>query len=177
MVNPSRFRVEAFTFLPFFPFVNPPIRGLHLMRGGFMRIILRILAFGLWFGIAGTFVFFWRFVHHGDFRMLMASGVFGLMTVLGWGLTIGVGPFAAIQLWRLRESGRKASLLVAGYTFLYYIVSGFFFRGPIASIPNILLVLGSKATIVAILLLPSARGVCRQSIGWIDLRSNGDRNP
>ena len=29
------------------------------MRGGFIRTVLRILAIGLWFGIAGIFVFFW----------------------------------------------------------------------------------------------------------------------
>ena len=88
-----------------------------------MRIILRIVAVAIWFAIISTLLLIWRFWRFGDLATLWASGIFGLITFLGWLLTLNVGPFAGIQLWRLRESGRKSSLFLAGCTLLYYLVT------------------------------------------------------
>lgn len=52
----------------------------------------------------------------GGLGALIRSGTFGLISLLGWALILAVGPFAAVQFWRLRESGRKVSLLLAGCT-------------------------------------------------------------
>src|SRR3972149_5446841 len=50
-----------------------------------------------------------RFTTNGGIAALLGTGVFGLLTVLGWLLTLLVGPFAAVQLWRLRPSGRRVT--------------------------------------------------------------------
>jgi len=56
-----------------------------------MRIILRIVAVAIWFAIIGTLLLIWRFWRFGDLATLWASGIFGLITFLGWLLTLTVG--------------------------------------------------------------------------------------
>jgi hypothetical protein len=115
----------------------------------------------MWVAIIGTLLLTRRFWRFGGFGALMATGAFGLITVLGWTLTLAVGPVAAVRLWRLRESGRRTTLLLAVYTLLYYIVSGLFFRQPGAASPKLWLALGGNALLVLLLLSPSARRACK----------------
>jgi hypothetical protein len=125
-----------------------------------MRIILRILAIAVWFAIIGTLLLVWRIWRVGTLGVLMASGIFGLITVLGWIFTMVAGPFGAVQLWRLRESGRRTVLLLAGYAFLYYFVCLFFFRQSGAANSKIWLALGGNIVVVALLLSSPVRRAC-----------------
>jgi len=124
-----------------------------------MRIILRIFAIVMWWEIIRTIVLIWRFSRLGGLGALM-HGIFGAATILGWLLTLAIGPFASTQLWRLRESGRKASLLLAVYALLYYIAGGLFFRQPGAKLSPILVALAGNALFSALLLSSPARRVC-----------------
>ena len=65
-----------------------------------MRMILRILAILTGLEIVHTALLIWRFPHLADLGM--TTTIFGAVTALGWILTLVVGPFAAVQLWRLR---------------------------------------------------------------------------
>lgn len=125
-----------------------------------MRIVLKLLSIALWLGIIGTLLIVLRFWRLGGIRPLMAIGAFGPMTVVGWVLTLAVGPFAAVQLWRLRESGRRAALLLGGFTLLYYFVPPLFFPQPSAPSPKIWTAIGGNALLVLLLLSPSARRAC-----------------
>ncbi|MGA3261680.1 MAG: hypothetical protein ABSE35_22595 [Bryobacteraceae bacterium] len=127
-----------------------------------MRIILRIFAIVIWCEIIRTIVFIWRFSRLGGLAALM-RGIFGATTIIGWLLILAVGPFAATQLWRLRESGRKASLLLAVYAFSYYLAGVLFFREPGAELSPILVAVAGNALFSALLLSPPARRACLAS--------------
>jgi hypothetical protein len=127
-----------------------------------MRIILRIFAIVMWCEIIRTIVFIWRFSRLGGLAALM-RGIFGATTIIGWLLILAVGPFAATQLWRLRESGRKASLLLAVYAFSYYLAGVLFFREPGAELSPILVAVAGNALFSALLLSPPARRACLAS--------------
>jgi hypothetical protein len=58
---------------------------------------------------------------HNGMHPLLASGTLGLLTVVGWVITLIAGPIAAIQLWRLKEAGRPAGIALFGYGLLYYV--------------------------------------------------------
>ena len=127
-----------------------------------MRIILRIFAIVMWWEIIRTIVLIWRFSRLGGLAALM-RGIFGATTIIGWLLILAVGPFAATQLWRLRESGRKASLLLAVYAFSYYLAGVLFFREPGAELSPILVAVAGNALFSALLLSPPARRACLAS--------------
>jgi hypothetical protein len=70
------------------------------------------------------------------------------------------GPLAAIQLWRFRESGRRAGVLLFGSGLAYY-VAGFAVRSQEASTLPILISATSFALPLAVLLLPRTRVLLR----------------
>ena len=125
-----------------------------------MRIILRIFAIIVWLAIIFNLLLLWRIWRAGTFA-LMVTGPLGLFTVLGWALIIAVGPFAAVQLWRLRENGRRASLLLSGYTLLYYFAMGLSFQQQHLATSKVWLWAGANAYFVMVLLSPTARRACR----------------
>jgi hypothetical protein len=110
----------------------------------------------MWRQIINTILLIWRISRTGNLGAFMAS-VFGGITILGWLLTFVIGPFAATQLWRLRDSGRRTSLLLALFAFLYYIVAWLFFREPDAKLSTVLVPVVGNALFVALLLSPAAR--------------------
>ncbi|MCA1561025.1 MAG: hypothetical protein LC804_12420 [Acidobacteria bacterium] len=55
-------------------------------------------------------------------RSMLETGPLGIMTLVGWALTLSVAPIAAIQLWRYKESGRLAGLVVFGFGVVYYVL-------------------------------------------------------
>jgi hypothetical protein len=99
--------------------------------------------------------------HAGDLGKLMMSGGFGQLTAVGWALTLALGPFAAVQLWRMRESGRRASLALASFALLYYVVAWSFFRQPGAEASKALIPVVENALFSALLLSSPTRRICQ----------------
>lgn len=64
-------------------------------------------------------------------------------------VTLVVGPVAAVQLWRFRESGRRAGIVLFGFGLAYYVVGLIALRAPDASVAQIVV----AATIFAVPLL------------------------
>src|SRR5579863_8799010 len=95
-----------------------------------MRLVLRILAILMGWEIINTGLLIWRIWRLNNFSPLIMSGLFGIISILGWVLTFVVGPFATVQLWRFRASGRRTSLFLACYALLYYVAGWLFFREP-----------------------------------------------
>lgn len=92
----------------------------------------------------------------------MATGFFGILTVVGWGIDVIVGPFAATQMWRLRESGRRSSILLVAYGAFYYIAAWLTVAaksGTASHLPWISIVL--NVALALLLLSPLARRVCQ----------------
>lgn len=125
-----------------------------------MRIVLRIIAVGIWIAVIGTLGIVWRIWHFDHFVSLMATRSFGILTVVGWGITLTAGAFGATQLWRLRESGRKMALLLFGYGVFYYIAGWLSVRQAGRLAHPAWSAMALYAALVFLLLSPAARSTC-----------------
>jgi hypothetical protein len=72
-------------------------------------------------------------------------------------IALAVGPVAAVQLWRFRQSGRRAGIILFGYGLAYYLVGLVALRSPEASTRQIVAAATMFALPVVVLLLPRAR--------------------
>jgi hypothetical protein len=124
-----------------------------------MRTILRIIAVVFALSALATLFMAWSFWRHGDMKVLAASGVFGWATFLGWVLTVTLGPYAAVQLWRLRSTGRTSAVVLMAYGFSYNLL-GWLPNRPQAKAHTLLLAAAWDLLIALLLLLPSARKAC-----------------
>jgi hypothetical protein len=132
----------------------------HLGREACVRIFLRVIAIWISFQIAYSILLIWRMAFLGGIGELSRSGVLGLATILGWLLTLSVGPFAVVQLWRLREIGRKLSLFLSAFAFAYYATGLLFFRGPGAETAKIAVPILGNLFLSLLLVSSPVRRVC-----------------
>jgi hypothetical protein len=107
--------------------------------------------------VVGTFWFVAAFASRGGLGALLRSGLLGGLTVVGWLITLVVGPVAAVQLWRFRESGRRAGIVLFGFGCVYYVVGLLVLRAPGASIGQIVAVAAVFAVPLFVLLSRRAR--------------------
>lgn len=123
-----------------------------------MRILIRAIAVLAAVSVAGTILFIAVFVAAGGFRGLTSS-LLGVATLVGWLVTLVCGPIAAVQLWRLRRSGRTAGIVMFGYGLAYYILGLLWLRTADAAVPQIVAAAAVFGTPLAILLLPRAGAI------------------
>lgn len=121
-----------------------------------MRILIKAIAVLAAVSVAGTILFITTFAAAGGFRGLTSSRL-GLATLLGWGLTLVCGPIAAVQLWRLRRSGRIPGIVMFGYGLTYYIAGLLWLRTADAPVPQIIGAAVVFGIPLGILLLPHSR--------------------
>jgi hypothetical protein len=126
-----------------------------------VREIVRVLAVLAALSVATTLWFVASFFRAGGLRALLASGLLGVLTLVGWIVTLVIGPVAAVQLWKLRESGRRAGLLLFGYGLAYYVLGLFALRAPEASVWQIVAATTMFAVPFVVLLLPRTRAIFR----------------
>jgi hypothetical protein len=79
-----------------------------------MRFLLRLIAGLTLVSFIGTVGLVIRFCQRGGVLPLIHAGSFGVITVVGWPITLVVGPPAVVLLWKLRDVGRVASVLFWG---------------------------------------------------------------
>ena len=125
-----------------------------------MRVLLRIVALLAAVSVIGTLWFVLAFTGRDALRSLMASGTLGILTILGWVVAVLVGPVAVVQLWRCRESGRRAGIVLFGYGLAYYAAGLFVLRRPGASVWQILAAAATNALPLMVLLSRRARETC-----------------
>ena len=125
-----------------------------------MRLSIRIVAALAGASVLGTVWFVAAFAVAGGLRALVASGLLGWLTILGWGVALVMGPVATVQLWRFRDSGRRAGIILFGYGLGYYVVGLLALRSPEASAWQILAAATIFALPLAVLLTPRARTLC-----------------
>ena len=125
-----------------------------------MRILIRIIAVlaaisaisSLWAAIS--------FVGQGLLVPLIQASWLGSLTVLGWVIAVIIGPFAAVQLWRCRESGRLAGIVLFGAGVVLYLAS-WLTSAPGESVGENL----TRALVFSwpavVLLMPKVRKVCQ----------------
>lgn len=93
-------------------------------------------------------------------RPLLAGGALGLLTLAGWAVTLLLGPVTAVQLWQLKDSGRRAGLVFFGFGVLYYMAGFLWLRQPGAHSAQIAAAVVAYALPAVILATPAARRAC-----------------
>jgi hypothetical protein len=124
-----------------------------------MTFVLRAIGVLAGASVALTIFFIARFGERG-LRALVTTGAFGVATMVGWAITFIVGPFATVQLLRVRNSGRMAGIVLFGFMLLYYACGLLLFRSRDAPGEPILYLCGFLVVIVVVLLVPPARRAC-----------------
>lgn len=122
-----------------------------------MRVLVRLIAVVAGLSVVGTLLFVAGLAAAGRLPALLASGLLGVLTAVGWAITLVAGPLAAAQLWRFRESGRRAGVVLFGSGFAYYVVGLLALRSPEASAWQIIGAATAFALPLIVLLLPRTR--------------------
>src|SRR5215471_17289815 len=121
-----------------------------------MRIVIRAVAILAALSFSVTLAFIALTVRTGGLTDLLSRGAFGAATAFGWGVTLTAGPLAAVELWRFRERGRRAGIVMFGSSMLYYVIGALTWRSPSVPIAPILLAIAVYAVPLAVLLLSAA---------------------
>jgi len=124
-----------------------------------LKVTLRIVAVLAAFSVVFTVWFVARFAAAGGIRSLVASGLLGILTLVGWIVTLTASPFAVVQLGRYREGGRRAAMILFGYGLAYYVI-GLFIRQPRAQVGRIVAAGAIYAIPLVVLAIPAARKAC-----------------
>ena len=130
-----------------------------MLRSPAMRTVLRLIAVLAGFSVVVTIIFIFRF-GWARIEALLATGTLGALTIVGWLVTLIAGPMAAIQLFRLRESGRIAAAVFFGSMLIYYVVGLLAFRQPEAPTAPIVTLCVVLMALVIILLSSAAKRAC-----------------
>ena len=122
-----------------------------------MKITLRVIAVYFAIAFVGSLLEVVRFAFSVSPAALRNLGIIGVLTLVGWALGIFIGPFAAIQLWRLKNIGRIAGAVLFGYVAVYGVLDAAYYgQVPLPLLVKIVI----NAVGCAILLSPGARRVC-----------------
>jgi len=121
-----------------------------------MRIVLRVIAGVTAFAVATTLWLVAALAVAGGLRPLLETGLLGVLTIIGWCLTLFAGPVLAVHLWRVTEVGRRIGILFYGYAVFYY-AAGLMLRSAGASVGQIAAALVLCALPVLVLLSPGTK--------------------
>jgi CHASE2 domain-containing sensor protein len=101
-----------------------------------------------------------QFSLRGSISTLARSGVLGTATIFGWLLLLVAGPFASVQLWRLRRTGLYATAILAGFFLAYYFAGILFLRAHNAPFGPIVAAVVFNGVLIVLLASPAARRSC-----------------
>lgn len=121
-----------------------------------MRALIKTIAVFVAVSVLATMWFIVAITANGSLPSLFDAGALGVLTLAGWAVSLVAGPIAAVQLWRLRKSGRTAGLIFFGSGLAYYVLGVLWLRAPEASIKMIVVAILVFAVPFAILLSPPA---------------------
>ena len=121
-----------------------------------MRLVLRVIAGVTAVSVAATLWFVAAIAVAGGLRPLLGTGVLGVLTIIGWCMTLFAGPVLAVHLWRVTEVGRRIGVLFYGYAVFYY-AAGLMLRSAGASVGQIAAALVLCALPVLILVSPGTK--------------------
>jgi hypothetical protein len=126
-----------------------------------MKIILRILALFIAAAVFTTALFVLHLLvqHASDLASVARRPPF-IISFAGWALILLLGPFAAVQLWRLRPSGRIATMALLASAVCYYLTGLIFLRSPNAQPGPIILYITCNLAVFILLCFPAARRLC-----------------
>lgn len=101
------------------------------------------------------------FAFTGQLRSLAGTGVFGIVTIASWLVTLVIGPIAAINLFQLKRLGLRLTATLSALAVLYYLASLFLLQVPEGQGTPPLGPLIVNAASLTLLLSPTARRICK----------------
>ena len=122
-----------------------------------VRLLIRLMAVLAAVSVLGTLWFVAAFAAGVGLGQLLKTGWIGRLTMVGWIIALVVGPIAAVQLWRFREGGRRAGIVLFGSGLVYYVVGLVVLRTPHAPIVPIIAAATMYAAPMLLLLSRRAR--------------------
>ncbi|HZM94381.1 MAG TPA: hypothetical protein VFB92_13205 [Vicinamibacterales bacterium] len=124
-----------------------------------MTIVLRLMSLFIALQVVLTIrAIAW--LARSGFLAAFVSGGLGRLTLAAWVMLCVVGPVGAVQLWRLRESGRYAAIVFTTIGILYYMIGGAMYRSAEAPPLGLAIGLFVPSVLLLILLLPAAKRAC-----------------
>ena len=88
-----------------------------------MKVLLRLISFYYAIVTLLTLIIVVDLFISPRTQRLGSTGTFEILALIGWALTLLAGPYAAIQLWRLKPRGRWGAIVLSGYGVFYYVVA------------------------------------------------------
>ncbi len=125
-----------------------------------MVLVLKVIAATAAISVIFTIWLVLLLLSTGRFPSLASAGALGIMTIVGWVVTLTLGPFTVVQLWRLKERGRLAGIGLFAFGTLYYAAGLMWLRSPEAPTAQIVIALAAYALPAILLSLPAARRAC-----------------
>jgi hypothetical protein len=125
-----------------------------------LKVTLRIVAVLAALSVVFTVWFIASFAAAGGGSAMGTSGLLGILTLAGWVVSLTAGPFAAVQLWRHRDSGRRAGMILFGYGLAYYVIGLLVLRQPGAQVGQIIAAAAIYAIPLIVLAMPAACKAC-----------------
>ncbi len=125
-----------------------------------MKLILRLISVLTTIAVLWTIFFIIRIYSSGGMTAMMKDIRLALPTIFGWLMSLLLGPFASIQLWRLKNSGRVATVFLVTYSILYY-TYGFLIspqRG--SQVTSLLSMIFVNLLMLIFLILPVTKNKC-----------------
>ncbi|MBU0504552.1 MAG: hypothetical protein ABII18_05715 [bacterium] len=125
-----------------------------------MKFVLRIFSFFTMLAVLSTVMqVVMVFTAVDKSNIDFTSGLM-ITTFLGWGVIIIIGPYAAIQLWRLKNIGRILTMVLLGLPLLYYSYTLLFYSTKQTLIVNIVIAMLINLLALAVLMLPASKRIC-----------------
>jgi hypothetical protein len=123
-------------------------------------LLLRAIAIYTALAVMQTAMALVPFAITGQLRGMAASGLFGVVTIGSWLLTLVVGPVAAINLFQLKPIGLRLTAALCAAAVLYYLAAIFLLRVPEGQgTPPLGPLIVNTASLILVL-SPTARRAC-----------------
>lgn len=135
--------------------------------GKIFRKIIKVISIGIMFSAMLTLFGAVIIITYSFPLFSKVSFSFKLLTVAGWIIVIIIGPYASIQLWRLKKGGRNASFIILIYSIIYYILTLYYYPPPELQVIVIKLIIAVNFFSLLIILSPQTqRLINRDDYSW-----------
>jgi hypothetical protein len=123
-----------------------------------MKIIIRLLSILVALIVIATIYLIVSILGKSGLQSFLTNGLVAYLTLIGWVLTIAIGPYASAQLWRMHKNGLWATAILSLYAICYYSIGAYLSHSPDMK-AIITSQLGNVACLIFVL-SPKARNHC-----------------
>lgn len=126
-----------------------------------LKLLLKFIAISLFISAAITFGVMVLIIKNGGISYMYENMPMALaLTSIAWALMYTIAPYAALYLWRLKDKGRRAALIIYLLSILYYSYTIYYYPPPHIQLIISWIILSGCVACFILLLLPASRKVC-----------------